>query len=58
MEIVFWISMGLIGYTYAGYPLLLLVMASLQQMRRGTKGLELAFQAGGFIFGATVMNDY
>jgi cellulose synthase/poly-beta-1,6-N-acetylglucosamine synthase-like glycosyltransferase len=34
MELVFWISVALIGYTYAGYPLLLLVMASLQQMRR------------------------
>jgi cellulose synthase/poly-beta-1,6-N-acetylglucosamine synthase-like glycosyltransferase len=41
MELVFWISVGLIGYTYAGYPLLLLVMASLQQMRR-----DLSFALG------------
>ncbi len=34
MELVFWISVGLIGYTYAGYPVVLLLLASAQQIRR------------------------
>jgi cellulose synthase/poly-beta-1,6-N-acetylglucosamine synthase-like glycosyltransferase len=34
MELIFWISLGLIGYTYAGYPLVLLLLASAQQVRR------------------------
>ncbi len=34
MELVFWISIGLIAYTYAGYPAVLLLLASAQQVHR------------------------
>ena len=30
MEILFWISVGLIVYTYAGYPLLLFILSKIR----------------------------
>src|SRR5713226_7799605 len=36
-EIIFWLSAAALGYTYAGYPLLLLIMSRLRprEVRRG-----------------------
>ena len=33
LEVAFWISVGCILYTYAGYPLVLIVLSSLKQVR-------------------------
>jgi cellulose synthase/poly-beta-1,6-N-acetylglucosamine synthase-like glycosyltransferase len=33
MRLIFWISVGLLLYTYAGYPLVLIVLGSLQQIK-------------------------
>ena len=32
MEVLFWVSAGIVLYTYFGYPLLLAVLASLKQV--------------------------
>jgi cellulose synthase/poly-beta-1,6-N-acetylglucosamine synthase-like glycosyltransferase len=34
VRLMFWTSVGLLLYTYAGYPLALIVLASLQQLKR------------------------
>src|SRR5689334_17941395 len=33
MKVLFWISVGLVFYTYGGYPLILIAMGSLRQVR-------------------------
>ena len=37
MKLLFWISLGLVIYTYLGYPLLLFVLASMHQVMRDLK---------------------
>ena len=48
MRLMFWMSVGLLLYTYAGYPCLLIAMGSLKQLRSDLRfGLGRRSRGGG-----------